>query len=73
MKKLTLNEYGEQVVTMEKKDRGPLTEEEKQMIADLDNFDDVYDEDCPPMPVEMVEQMKKDIKARTGKGRLVAI
>jgi hypothetical protein len=73
MKKLTLNEYGEQVVTMEKSDRGPLTEEEKQMIADLDTFEDMYDEECPPIPAEMAEQMKKDINSGTRKGRLAAI
>ncbi len=73
MKKLTINEYGEQVMTMKKSDRGPLTQEEKQMIADLDSFEDEYDENCPPMPTEMAEQMRKDIETRIRERKIAAL
>ena len=58
------NEFGEQVTTMDRSDRGPLTDEEKEMIANMDNFDDEYDEDCPPMPEAMIVQMRQDIASR---------
>ena len=49
---------------MDRSDRGPLTDEEKEMIANMDNFDDEYDEDCPPMPEAMIVQMRQDIASR---------
>ena len=64
MKRTTVNEFGETVVTMDRSDRGPLTKEEQQMIIHLDSFQDEYDEDCPPMPEEMFLQMQNDIEAK---------
>ena len=64
MKREIINEHGEQVVTMDRSDRGPLTDEEKDMIARMDEFNDEYDEDCPPMPETMAVQMRKDIASR---------
>ena len=64
MKKETINELGEHIVTMNSADRGPLTEEEKDMIAHLNEVEDEYDEDCPPMPEAMRLQMMQDIAAR---------
>ncbi len=73
MKIISVNEYGEQVVTMKRSDRGPLTDEEEQMIANLEGFEDKYDEDCPPMSEEMIEQMRKDIEVRKEQNRLAAM
>ena len=57
--RVIVNEFGEQVVTMNRSDRGPLSDEEKRMIADMDDLEDEDDEDCPPMPDAMIIQMKK--------------
>ena len=64
MKRTIVNEFGETIVTMDASDRGPLTEEEQGMILKLDDFEDEYDEECPPMPEEMFAQMMNDIEAR---------
>lgn len=64
MKRTITNEFGETVVTMDSMDRGPLTEEEREMIRQMDDIDDEYDEDCPPMPEAMIIQMQNDIKMR---------
>ena len=64
MKREIINEHGEHVVTMDRSDRGPLTDEEKDMIARMDEFNDEDDEDCPPMPDAMAVQMRNDIASR---------
>ena len=64
MKKTVINEYGEEVVTMDLADRGPLTDEERRMIEGMDSVEDVYDDDCPEMPDAMKIQMRLDIAAR---------
>ena len=64
MKKTMINEFGEHIVIMDRSDRGPLTKEEQVMLADMDAFEDTYDEDCPEMPEEMILQMRKDIADR---------
>ena len=64
MKETVINEYGEEVVTMDLSDRGPLTDEEQKMIEDMDSVEDIYDDDCPEMPDAMKIQMRLDIAAR---------
>ncbi len=54
----TINEYGEQVVTMTLEERGPLTQAEKDMIRSAQLRPSVYDEDCPPMTTEQLLDMK---------------
>ena len=63
MKRRIINEYGEQVVTINSSDRGPLTRDEQEMIRRMDDIIDEYDDDCPPMPEEMIIQMQNDIEA----------
>ena len=69
MRKTVINENGEQLVVMDRSDRGPLTEEERQMIAAMDDFEDELDEDCPAMPEAMAEQMRQDIAQRRALSR----
>lgn len=64
MKRQIINEFGEQVTTMDRSDRGPLTDEERKMIANMDDFEDEYDEECPPMPEAMIVQMRQDIASK---------
>lgn len=73
MKKTVTNELGEIVVMMDRSDRGPLTEEELDMLGRPDDFADEEDDECPPMTEEMFAQMERDIElkrriraARTG-------
>ena len=69
MKKTVINENGEQIVVMDRSDRGPLTEEERAMIANMDSVVDEDDVDCPEIPEAMIEQMKRDIAKRRRKRR----
>ncbi len=64
MKTTMVNDFGESVVVMDRSDRGPLTKEELQMIADMDKVVDEYDDDCPEMPDAMISQMRRDIAKR---------
>ena len=64
MKKKMKNEFGEQVVTMTLDDIEPLTEKDILMIKAAKKKPVVYDEDCPPMTDEMLNQMKEEIKER---------
>ena len=64
MKKTVINENGEQLVVMDRADRGPLSEEERRMILKMDSVEDEPDEDCPDMPEAMVIQMRHDIAER---------
>lgn len=64
MKKTVVNKYGEQLVVMDRSDRGPLTDEERIMLANMDSVVDEADEDCPEMPEAMIEQMQRDIAQR---------
>ncbi len=57
----TVNEFGEKVVTMSMKERGPLTDKELHMLADARIKERVFDEDCPPIPEAMHEQIRKDM------------
>ena len=64
MKQSYISEYGEHIVVMDRKDRGLLNENEKIMLANMDSIVDEYDEDCPPMPQAMADQMRADIANR---------
>ena len=64
MKNIIVNEFGEHLVAMDRSDRGPLTEEERTMISNMDNIADEYDEDCPEIPDEMIAKMRSDIANR---------
>ena len=64
MKRTVTNEMGEIVVMMDRSDRGPLTEEELEMINQLEDFVDEEDDECPPMPEEMFVEMERDTDAR---------
>ena len=64
---MVINEYGENVFVMDASERGSLTKEEEEMIARLDDFVDEDDEDCPPMPERMAEQMQREIEERKKK------
>ena len=66
-----INEYGETVVTMILNERGPLTDEERQMIHEARNRGPVYDEDRPSMPGAMHTQIQMDISNRRA-GRQLA-
>ncbi len=57
----SVNEFGEKVVTMSMKERGPLTDKELNMLAEARNKGHVYDEYCPPIPDAMHEQIRKDV------------
>ena len=65
--KQTINEFGEQVITMTLDERGPLSQEELQMLRNAQTMDPVFDEDCPPMPEEMHLEIQRNIanKRRT--------
>ena len=72
MKRTVVNELGERVVVMDRSDRGPLTDEERDVIARLDDVIDEYDEDCPEVPEAMAVQMREDtIKRVVGSGAVV--
>ena len=64
MKNMMINEFGERIVVMDRSDRGPLTDEERTMISNMDNIVDQYDDDCPEIPEEMIVQMRIDIADR---------
>ena len=63
-------EHGEQVVVMDRADRGPLTDEERAMIVNMDSVIDEDDEDCPEIPEAMIKQMKRDIAQKRGVRRV---
>ena len=52
---------GRRITTMELKDLSPLSTKEKEKAATLPI---VYDDDCPPIPAEMVAAMEKEIQNR---------
>ena len=64
MKRVIINEMGERMVTMDREDRGPLTEEEMEMIRQAGKIPYIYDEDCPPMPDDMIAAMRQDAAER---------
>ena len=64
MKQTITNENGETIVRIDSLDREPLTAEEIDMINRMDDIVDEYYEDCPPMPEEMMIQMRNDIELR---------
>ena len=71
MKNMIINEFGEHLVIMDRSDRGPLTEEERSMIANMDKIVDDYDDECPEMPRDMIIQMRRDIANRKVSTRAV--
>ncbi len=60
----SVNEFGEKVVTMSMKERGPLTDKELNMLDEARKKGHVYDEDCPPIPDAMHEQIIKDMAVK---------
>lgn len=70
--KKTVNEFGEQVVTMTLSERGPITEKEINEIRAARKRVHEYDEDCPPIPEAMHKQIRDGIARRNeSKQRLV--
>ena len=57
----TVNEFGQEVVTMSLSERGPLTDEELRILREARNKPPVYDEDCPPIPEAMHRQIRSEI------------
>lgn len=67
-----INELGERVIVMDRSDRGPLTDDERSVIAQLDDVIDEYDEDCSEVPEAMAVQMRADtINKTVGSGAVV--
>ncbi|MBO4395350.1 MAG: hypothetical protein J5819_03275 [Eubacterium sp.] len=64
MRRVVTNDLGETIVTIDAADRGPLSEEELEMISRMDDIEDEYDEDCPPIPEAMICQMRNDIEKK---------
>ena len=57
----TVNEFGQEVVTMSLSESGPLTDEEQLILREARDRAPVYDEDCPPMPEAMHRQIRDEI------------
>lgn len=62
--KKTVNEHGEQIISMTLEERGPLTNEEIIMLQDARKREPVFDEDCPPMSESMHRQVQSQIAAK---------
>ncbi len=64
MKTTMINDAGERIVIMDRSDRGPLSDEERDMLSHMDDIVDDYDDECPMMPDAMIKQMRRDINDR---------
>ncbi|MBQ8946113.1 MAG: hypothetical protein IJ058_04785 [Lachnospiraceae bacterium] len=58
------NEFGEQVITVTLEELGPITDDEKAMIANARKMQQSFDQDCPPIPAEMHSQIRQDTETR---------
>ena len=64
MKRETINEFGETVITMTLGDLEPLTDADRKMLRSAAARPVTFDEDCPPMSEEMIAQMEQDISEK---------
>ena len=67
-----VNEHGEHMVQMTLNERGPLTDEEKEMLKRAREKAPVFDEDCPPLSEALHRQIQSRIarKHRMMQGNL---
>ena len=59
-----INEQGEHMISMTLDERGPLTDEEKEMLRKARQKSPVFDEDCPPMSDALHRQVQNLIAAK---------
>ena len=55
---------GRRITTMELKDLSPLSTKEKEQIRKAATLPNIHDDDCPPIPAEMVAAMEKELQKR---------